>query len=163
MKRCIKNASIFGMSFSRKEAIDKMKAFSPRINEHVVEGVVYKELRGLTLHHWANEIATPLCRINKMKCDSKIKESDIRKNLFGSFGTCLDDAEINLAVYQAKNLELPIAKQYPDFEITDDLIMKLFKVYQSILDISISILLSKEVKSLTEWAAIIEVILKDEV
>ena len=57
MKRLIiSSENILGMSFPRKEALFKMESLSEEINEHIIQCVVYKELRYLTIDHWVGEL-----------------------------------------------------------------------------------------------------------
>lgn len=155
MKRYIKNASIFGMSFSRKEALHKFRNLSDIINKHVIECAVYKEVLPDTLHHWISEIATWIQDASEVTYKSKLKARDYADNLFGCFGTDIRDAKHNLKEYKLFNARNFISP-YPDFEITDELIDSLFYAYREIQRICLPILVSGEEKNVHEWIEILE-------
>lgn len=159
MKRYIKNASIFGMSFSRKEALHRFRNLSDIINEHVIECVVYKEVLPDTLHHWISEIATWIEDANEVTCKSKFKARDYADNLFGCFGTNIHDARHNLKEYKlfnARNFVSP----YPNFEITDGVAKTLLQAYQALTAATVPVLLSGKQKSVADWIKIIEPVFK---
>ena len=148
--------SVYGMSFSRSEALARMDSFSERINEHVIECVVYKEARKDTINHWITEIAGWLYRINKMETKSKLKESDYINHLFSEFGSDRSDAEVNLSVYQVNNDRMPDYSKYPEFEITDELIENLYLTYSRLIQNSIDILTSNYIASLDSWKDVVK-------
>ena len=148
-------SGIFGMSFPRKDALAKMSSLSEIINKHIIECVVYKELRYNTITHWVDELAAWMNRANKIKCNSKLKEQDYVEALFGSLGNDIIDADVNLDEYKRKNLELPEDKQYPDFEITQRLIYDTYQAYQAVIKKSLPILMSKDILSAADWSRIL--------
>lgn len=162
MKRVILStqSKIFGMSFPRKDAIAKMASLSNNINEHIIECVVYRELRYNTISHWVDELAAWMARANKIKCNSKLKKRDYLENLFGSLGNDIIDADVNLDEYRRKNRSLPENKQYPDFEITEQLIHDTYMAYQSVIECSLPILMSDEILSTSQWSSILIKIFK---
>ena len=152
MKRIVRTTqSIYGMAFPRSDALFKMKSYSNKINEHTIECVVYKQIKYLTVNHWVNELSAWMGRVNKIKCDSRLKARDYVQNVFGSFGSDILDAEVNLDEYRIRNLDKPEDKQYPDFEISNDLILQLYNAYQSVIRTSLPLLMSKEIYSVDEW------------
>lgn len=156
MKRYVKSTTyISGMSFGRKIIIPKLENYAKVINAHVIECVVYSEIRYLTIRHWVKELAAWMNAANKLKCDSKLKERDYLKSLFAEFGNNVLDAEVNLDQYKLHNSELPEDKQYPDFEITDNLVNNLFKAYQGVIKVSLPILMSKDILKADEWVEIL--------
>lgn len=156
MKRLIiSSENILGMSFPRKEALFKMESLSEEINEHIIQCVVYKELRYLTIDHWVGELATWMNRVNKIKCSSKLKKRDYLDTAFGSVGDSLIDADVNIDAYKLKNQKKTKDEQYPDFEITDELLKKLYDKYVEVIEISLPILMSKEILSIPQWKEIL--------
>ena len=160
MKRYIKNKSIFGMSFPRKKALKLISDLADNIDEHIMECVVYQDMLSTTSHHWISELAVWMCKVNRIHCSSKLKERDYIDSLFSAFGTTKEDAELNLSAYYSRIHRNGYYKDYPDFEITDELIDSLFEVYTQIKSICLPILVSGEEKTIHEWIAILEPIFK---
>ena len=156
MKRYIKNTSIFGMAFPRKKALKIISDLSDNIDEHIIETVVYGELMPDTKHHWISELAVWMCKVNRVKCSSNLKEKDYINALFSTFGTTKEDAELNLSAYYSKVHRNSYFKDYPDFEITDELIDSLFYVYKDITQICLPILASSEEKNIHEWIKLLD-------
>ena len=139
------------MSYPRKQLTDKLTSLSKVLNQHVIECVVYRDVRKDTISHWVTELAAWMNKVNRLKCSSTFKAKNYKNTLFGEFGTTIDDAEMNLWLYQQLNEKYNATKQYPAFEITPELVNKLYITYTDIVSISLPILCSKDVKSANEW------------
>lgn len=160
MKLSIKrHVGIFGMAKHRYEAIDALKEVKDIINEHIIKCVVYHDERPCTLKHWIGEVAACLKQVDAITCRSALKQRDYMRYLFGPFGDAKDDAEWNLSCYKFKNERRPDHEQYPDFEITDELVGELYETYQAIISASLPWLIAKTKHSMTEWTALISPIL----
>lgn len=152
MKRVIMSRQgIYGMSFPRSEAIAKMSNLSSVLNEHLIECVVYSEMKYLTVPHWVGELAAWMNRANKIKCKTRLKKQDYLESIFGSFGDSLIDADVNLDEYKRNNARKLESYKYPDFEITEELIKSLYDHYQAVIKCSLPVLMSKGIKSVLEW------------
>ena len=156
MKRYIKNTSIFGMALNRKDVLTKLSALSEDISVHVIKCVVYHDTLPESMHHWISELSAWFAQASRYKCKSKLKAIDYAENLFGAFGETLYDADANLTGYQILNAKSIHSERYPDFEVTPELIDKVFKTYQAIIDETIPIFLSGQSRTSSEWAKILE-------
>lgn len=143
---------IVAMSFTRKECLAKLENLSPIINEHLMKCVIYSEELHNTLNHWTNELAAWLCKANGYKSTSRLKEADYINSLFVDFGEDINDAEANLSIFQAHNDR---SKEYPQFEITDELCNQLFDTYQKLIEASLPHLVSGHRLTVTEWKQLI--------
>ena len=90
-----------------------------------------------------------------IKCSSKLKKRDYLDTAFGSVGDSLIDADVNIDAYKLKNQKKTKDEQYPDFEITDELLKKLYDKYVEVIEISLPILMSKEILSIPQWKEIL--------
>lgn len=154
MKRYIK--PIFGMAFPRKKALQLISDLASSVDQHIIESVVYKDVLTNVSHHWISELAVWMCKVNRVKCSSKLKERDYISALFSTFGTTKEDAELNLSAYYSRICRANYHKNYPDFEITDELIDSLFYAYKEMQRICLPILVSGEEKTVHEWIEILE-------
>lgn len=159
MKRYIRADNIFAMSQSRKVVLNRLVALSDVINRHIIECVVYRDSLSSTLPHWVHEIAVWLQRANTLKCKSRLKARDYEDSLFGYFGDDKEDARNNLIMYQLWNARSMNPDRYPDFEITDDMVDRLFSVYRDITTVCEQTLVSGEMLSVNEWGNLISPIL----
>lgn len=154
MFRVVQNSeAIYAMSHPKKIVLSRLCDLTEQINKHVIKCVVYQYATTTDPEHWVHEIAAWINKANCYKCKSKLTEQDYEDTLFGAFGDELYDAKINLLEFRDKNVKYRSIGQYPDFEITDELVAKLFETYQQILAISIPQLISGEVISTKAWEA----------
>ena len=141
------------------EAIDRLRAVKDIINDRIIECVAYPDMCRRTREYWASEIAARLKQIDTFTDCTILKRRDYLEYLFGPFGDAKDDAEWNLSNYKFRNERRPEHEQYPDFEITDELVDKLYETYQAIMSASLPLLVSKTKHSMTEWTSLISPIL----
>ena len=157
MKRFIKNSSaIYGMAFPRKKALKLIADLADNVDQHVIESVVYKDILTNTSHHWISELAVWMCKVNRVKCSAKLKEKDYIDALFSSFGTTKEDAELNLSAYYSRTQIRDYYKDYPEFEITDELVNSLFVAYKEMKSVCLPVLVSGEAISIHEWIELLE-------
>lgn len=128
---------IIEMSQKRNFCIKRIESYTDEIYEHIIECVVYAEYR-YHRKHWIDELAAWFDIINsaKMNKNKKFSFEKYKDLVFNGFGTDKYDALANLKDYKAKNL-IKInkgKKAYPDFNITDNMVEKLFKVYQTFIE-----------------------------
>ena len=160
MKLSIKRrANIYGMAMDRKRAIKVMCSLNDVINDHIIECVVYHEERSSTLAHWVEEIAAYLNQIDGIKCCSQLKKRDYMESVFSPFGDARGDAKWNLSYYKFRNARKSKENQYPDFEITEELIDKLYATYQAVITNGLPWLMSKTEHSMEEWENLLSPIL----
>ena len=143
----------------RSESLERLRRYAHIIDEHIMKCVIYKDERSDTLSHWVKEVAGYLMRADRVNSKVQLRKDDYLDNLFGSFGTSRDDAELNLMDFQSDNQRQLEHLRYPDFEITDELIDDLYTAYQEVLKISLPLLLSKDTHSLEEWSQAVSPIL----
>lgn len=159
MKRYIRSDSIFAMSQSRKQVLQDFQDLGGIINTHIIKCVAYGDTMPNDIQHWQHEIATWIADANSIKCKSKLKERDYRDILFGSFGNDIEDARRNLKRFKLRNGRLLNAEPYPDFDITDDMVDKLFDTYRDLVDACTPILVSGKINTINRWQQLIEPIL----
>ena len=143
---------IYAMSFTRKDVLKRLESMSEEISDHIIKCVVYKNDLG-QLDHWAGEISTLLNRANRARSKTKLKEKDYYTTLFSTFGDDESDADINLDYF--RNRYCKKYSQYPDFEITHELAVSLYRVYSYIIEQSLNILLSTNIQPIYEWKQIV--------
>lgn len=144
---------IRAMSFTRSQALSKISSLSNTLNEHVMKCVIYQTILPNYMDHWTEEIGIYLYNVNKIKSKTKLKRADYIDSIFASFGTDMEDAEANLRLFKIHN------KEYPEFELTDDLIKRLFVTYDSMIELSVPIFVSNETKSISDWIRAVRSIL----
>lgn len=155
MKRIIStHKSIFRMSNSRRVVLDKFVSLSRSISEHTIKCIVYRNAYGC-LDHWIHEIASWIHAANVIKCKSKLKVSDYTDALFGYFGDSREDARNELEWFQLSS----DYRNYSDFEVSEDLIEDVYTTFQKLINTCVSILISKDVLSTSEWFYILKPIL----
>ena len=128
---------IIEMGQKRSFCIKRIESYADEIYEHIIECVIYAKD---TYHrkHWIDELSAWFDIINSVRMDKnkKLSFDKYKDILFSGFGTDRYDALSNLKDYKAKNL-IKInrdKKAYPDFEITEDMVEKLFLVYQLFIE-----------------------------
>jgi hypothetical protein len=121
--------------------------------------VVYRDKLSSTVPHWIHEIAVWLQRANTLKCKSKLKKADYIDSLFGYFGNDIEDARNNLETYQLWNARSMATEHYPDFEITEYEVDRLYEVYQNLIEVCVPTLLSGNILSVSDWEQFIKSIL----
>lgn len=160
MKVLIKrHANVYGAAMYRSEAISTLSNMKDTVGEHIIKCVVYHDERPDTLMHWVKEISACLKHADKITGRCALKERDYLEHLFGSFGDTREDAEWTLDNYQFKNERRPEHEQYPEFEITDELVNRLYAISRAIIGVSLPWLMSKTKHSMAEWTALISPIL----
>ena len=127
--RFIKEDYLNEMAYSRSWVIDRLKSLSTPVINHIMKCVVYKNTTN-NLNHWINEIADYFDEVNstivKTK-NGKLKEKDYLENLFYYQGVDERDMRVQL-------MELRRDRNYPDFEITIELIRRLTVSFNSIAE-----------------------------
>lgn len=149
---------IFSMSTPRKKVIDRLYSLSDEVNNHIIECVVYKGTKTARIVHWADEIAAWLNFANRQNSNIPLKRQDYINSIFAGFGEDREDAELNLIYYQKMNRR---SQEYPDFEITEEMIDELSRVYRRFLGVALPMLTSKKQYLKSEWkTSILEKILE---
>ena len=152
MKRVIQtNTYIYAMATNKRKALDRLYSYSDQIEEHIIKCVVYGDSLTTDPLHWIHEIATYLNAANIIKCKSNLTEADYLDNLFPSFGDDLVDYQSSLWDFYDKHIKRRQIAQYPEFEITDELIKKYMETCQDIIQISLPYLVNHQVLSVREW------------
>lgn len=146
---------ILGMSIERKDAILRMRHFSEEFANHIIEYVVYRDVLFDTLDHWAKEIGHWLFVANSFTTKSKLKEWDYKEDIFYYLGDSLADAISAVGLYWENRK----SKQYPDFEITDEITNEVFNLFSKIQEESLPILTSKKKLIISQWRDLVKNIL----
>ena len=139
MKLYIKSNRIFGMAFGRKDALNNLRKRSDTLVEHIVKCAVYGNSTN-NLDHWVKEICNYLSAANKVTVkpnDRRLKANDYLISLFASMGDQRIDAEYALYDFYADNEH---RKEYPHFEATDEIVDKIFEMYNAIKEYMLPIL-----------------------
>lgn len=135
--------SIYAMSMDRSRALKRIDGFSEVLPEHIIKCVVYGNTTN-DLHHWVcHEICGYLGIVNEITVrpnDKKLKASDYASSLFGFMGDAWNDAYVALGTYALENER---SKQYPAFEVTDELVDRVFFAFQSIITDTVPIFTTK--------------------
>ena len=146
---------IYAMSFPRKTALKHLSKNAEALRDHVIKCVVYKDIRKDDMYHWVHdEICNWLAKASEIKSDSKLKYCDIRETVFGEFGSSTNDAKIILEDF--KDDYCYTADPYPEFEITQDLIDKLYITIIKLEEIAIGRLLEQHSYSQEDWYELIK-------
>lgn len=130
MFRISRKAPIYGMSIPRRDALAQLEHNAKTLSEHVVKCCSY----GDSLHcfdHWLREITNYISDASKIKSKSgKLKNSDYMSTFFKFCGDERSDASRELSSFIANHCtHFPT---YPEFEVTNDLIDYVYKIFQSI-------------------------------
>lgn len=142
MKRYIKNSKIYGMAYSRKDVIENIHKIKDALEEHILKCAIYGDSTN-NLTHWVKEVCGYLNYANRFSVkpnNGRLKYNDYLDNLFGFMGDAIGDAETDLLWFQLNNNH---SKEYPDFEITPELIQRTFDIFNSIKEYMLPILTTK--------------------
>ena len=144
MKRLIRSISpVFCMAVDRPKAEKILKKNAETLQRHILKCVVYEDSTG-NLKHWVeDEISEYLSIANDvvLKPDSKkCKPKFYEETLFSFIGDAEIDAKTDLRLFLQDVLK---TKEYPTFEITNDLIHRLYVVYQTFVNTFVPILSKK--------------------
>lgn len=135
MKRAIKSSSyISGMAFTRKQAIQRLQAFSKQILEHISKCILYGKVVDKNKYdHWVeDEIGTWIYDSHLLETKNKrgLKFKDYQENLFGEFGTSLVDAKINLDLQYSADRKS--ANPYPKIDISKSMVEDMYTICSKI-------------------------------
>ena len=120
------NEQVFAMSMNRSDAIKYIERYPDMLITRIVKCVVYGDSTG-NLQHWVKEICNYLNAVNGVSVKPgahKLKQYDYLKHLFRALGDSKNDARFHLLDFRSR-----FGEDYPDFEITDGLITKLFNTF----------------------------------
>lgn len=125
---------ILEMPRQRKNSLDKLSNFNDPLVEDIIKIVVYGDTTN-NLKHWFDQTGLWLSKVNSVKYDGdkKFKPQTYIDKIFDSaFGNSIDDAENEIVYFQVKNASGKTwdRKQYPEFELTQDMVEKVFKINQ---------------------------------
>lgn len=115
------------LAYPRKRALEKLEYLSGALIEYIIKCVVYKNTTN-NLDHWTNEIADYFYEVNNIRVKSntgRLKEKDYLNHLFYYQGEDYQDMKVQLISFSRN-------KDYPDFEITKNLIKELTDKFNSI-------------------------------
>lgn len=121
------NRDIFCQAFPMSKVKDKLLADSKQLNEHILKCVIYyDELHCLS--HWIDEITSWVYKASTVSSKHNISGKTYQNTIFSWFGEDQRDCESNLYDFYAKFVMK--RKSYPEFEISDYLIERLYHVYR---------------------------------
>ena len=123
---------IRAMALDRNSAKEHVKSYRKVVTDHVIECIVYKNTLGC-YRHWVDELTAWIADVNntqlKIKRNPpKFKQFEYKEFLFGLFGTTTTDVKGALLSYKANNTD------YPDFEITKDLVLTAYGCSQDLAE-----------------------------
>ncbi len=111
--------SAYEMALPRKKVIDKIKAYSEVIVEHLIKCVVYGKNLGIeNYRHWKDEEICRYCELinsYEVKDSKKLKKEDYEKFLLENNGTSESDYYSEIVLFRLRNLK---TGKYPDFKPT---------------------------------------------
>ena len=119
------------MAMSLGEAKARLESIESQYFNHVIKCVVYGDSTG-DLYYWEQEIANLLNIANNIKIKSgngKLSERSYKDYFFYAWGDEVADYEGGLEYFKIKN-----SNRYPDFEITEDLVKKVFEVVSDLAE-----------------------------
>lgn len=158
MKRYIKSVKyIFAMSTPRAKALESIDRYADTFTKHLIKCVVFQNSTN-DLEHWILELSNYLDFANSFTIkpsNKKLKASDYEDTLFGYLGTTASDAKQMLKMFK-----FDCGKDYPEFDITNELVKKTYSVFQAILHKVLPILSSKNDWDTEDFAALLHNILK---
>lgn len=162
MKRYIKsNASVFAMAFPRNVALRHLSDNSEAIRDHLIKCCVYHSIRPNDMHKWIfNELSTWLADASDVKVKHRWKPVDIESTVFGELGTDVIDARTTLRAFQRKFCDPKSDDPYPLFEITDELVIKLYNMYTAVKSACIPKLIAKTNYPKVMWGSWIEPVIQ---
>lgn len=152
---CRKQDSIFAMSTERKRAISRMNGNSDKLASHLIKCVIYDDSLSC-LNHWISEICEYLAIANDFRikpAGKKLKPNDYMDSIFSAFGDDIVDASINARQFRLDNDHK--MDPYPDFEVTDRLVICIFETFQNIIKNFIPILTSNNHMSSKDFEPIV--------
>ena len=144
------------MAIPKKEARAKIESFGDMIQRHIIECVIYSNDLYNT-SHWVNEISAWMNKISKIKCKSTLTEKDYKECLFTRYGDEVDDAKWDLDDYHDSSLR---KANYPDFDVTDELALKLFNAYAKFMSATLPVLVKGVLVSYEDWQVILSDVFK---
>ncbi len=147
MKRLIHGSeAILGMAYERPKGLSILRKNADTLSNHVLKCVAYGNSTG-DLSHWVeDEIADYLRIANEVYLkpkSNKPKKSDFISTLFATFGDDARDAKCNLLQFLVDNRKRKFDKQYPIYDVTVELIQRLYTAYQNLIEAMIPILTTK--------------------
>lgn len=124
---------IFGMASTRDAVISRLKSYSKTLTYHIIKCVIYGDSTG-DLDHWIHdEICEYLAIANNLYIkpkNKKLKVIDYENSLFSMMGDSEIDAQNCLREFRLYNNR---TSKYPAFDITSDMVDRLYSTFQSII------------------------------
>lgn len=152
--------NVFGMSFPRAVALRHLSSDAKQIRDHIIKCIVYHDTRKDDIHHWIyDELCTWLSDASQIKCDSRLKMKDILSTTFGELGSEEGDAMVILKRFKKDHCNTASKDPYPDFEITDELVEKVYLACKQIRHICAPMLIQKSVYTKDDFYRVIQPIL----
>lgn len=146
MKIYIKSSAIFGMAIEKNKLMKRMDAWSDNIAIHLSKCAMYgNTLPGDKYDHWIEELAVWIFSANDMTCkpnNKKLKPAQYESMLFGWLSGEAAEARGNLHDLQIHNKKYN-ETSYPYIQVDDDMIERMRKISEGVLETFIPILASK--------------------
>ena len=138
MIKIFKGKNACEMAFSRQKALEKIMQEAETYSDHLIKCIVFKNATG-NLWHWVDEISMKLSNVNKIKLKSgrKFDKQVYLDEFLLADGDCEEDFKLTLEQFKRK-----YRFKYSDFEITQNLIILVNKVFNEIADYFATILAS---------------------
>ena len=124
-----RNEYIKAMSVSKSKAEELASRYSDTVAEHLAKCVIYGDETN-NLSHWIKEISHKLYLVNNvtLKPYGKKMKSQVYENpIFDSMGTTEMDVNILL-----EDMAFRYTGKYPEFSVTDELIHKVYTVFEQV-------------------------------
>lgn len=118
----------------RRNSIEKLPNFNDPLVEDVIKIVVYGNTTN-NLKHWLDQTGLWLSNVNNVKFDGNKKfkpQVYVDKVFDKAFGNSKNDIENEIIYFQVKNASGRTwdRKQYPEFELTQYMVDKVFEISQ---------------------------------
>ena len=130
---------ILEMPRQRKNSKKELSDYNAPLIEDIIKIVVYGDTTN-NLSHWISQTGLWLFEINDIKFDGdkKFKPQVYIDEVFDSaLGDCIGDSRRNIRKFKLNNATGNTIgrKQYPEFELTQDMVDKVFKISQEFTNI----------------------------
>lgn len=139
-----------------KVIIKHLEECSENLYSDIIKCVLYHNSPYFNV--WCNNVALSLYRINKVLFMKDIHNPKFFDAAFGGLGEDLHDTECNLYAFYADIDDNPF---YSKFEITPDLVKKVFHTNCEIQKEVIALNTADGIHSISEWECILQDLVKE--
>ncbi len=153
----IQNTKLLEMAFKRSSVVEKINDYSDIVGDHILKCVVYGNSLGC-IEHWFSEIATFFEKIGKMevKGSVKLKPSEYKTCLFDTYAEIGNKNDYDQELFHFKVKQVA-GGDYPDFDITDNVIERLCNATKELCNVVCSMIASIKIRySVREYKEVVK-------